>query len=106
MAKNNRERIDDMFELLAGPLDAFIQRSVSPQLNGEANWTALVLLRDEGKGIKGNSYNRADPQLQLRMITENIPNQLRKGWYPFSDVLGRVGQSYCSELRDARNAWA
>ncbi len=40
------------------------------------------------------------------MLTENIPHQLRKGWYPFDDAIGRVGQGYTKELREYRNDWA
>ena len=40
------------------------------------------------------------------MLTENIPHNLKAGWYPFDDAIGRVGQGYCKELREARNDWA
>jgi hypothetical protein len=105
MATSNRDRIGRMFELLAPPLDAFIQAAVGPRLNGDADWTALLELKDGDKAA-GKKYSRTDPQDQLRMITENVPARLKKDWYPFSDSLGRVGQSYCQELRDVRNAWA
>jgi hypothetical protein len=94
-----------MFELLAPALDAFIQQAVQPKLNRDAEWTVLLELKDRDKAA-GKQYRRLDPQDQLRMITENVPARLKKDWYPFSDALGRVGQSYCQELRDVRNAWA
>jgi predicted AAA+ superfamily ATPase len=105
MALSNRDRIGKMFELLAPPLDVFIQSAVGSKLNGDADWTKLLELKDGDKG-SGKQYRRLDPQDQLRMITENVPARLKKDWYPFSDALGRVGQSYCQELRDVRNAWA
>ena len=40
------------------------------------------------------------------MLTENIPHNLKPGWYPFDDAIGRVGQGYSKELREARNDWA
>ena len=56
--------------------------------------------------MDGKEYDRLDPQVQLRMLTENIPHNLKSGWYPFDDAIGRVGQGYAKELREARNDWA
>ena len=55
---------------------------------------------------EGKEYDRLDPQVQLRMLTENIPHNLKPGWYPFDDAIGRVGQGYSKDLREARNEWA
>ena len=106
MAFSNRDRVGKMFELLAPPLDEFIARSVASKLNKGASWTVLVQLKDEQKGVTGKEYHQLDPQVQLRMLTENIPHNLKAGWYPFDDAIGRVGQGYCKELREARNDWA
>jgi hypothetical protein len=106
MATSNRDRVGKMFELLAPALDDFIARSVAPQLPEGASWTGLVALKDKQKGIEGKDYQRLDPQVQLRMLTENIPHNLKAGWYPFDDAIGRVGQGYSKELREARNEWA
>ena len=106
MAISNRDRIGKTFELLAPALDDFIARSVAPRLSEGASWTELVASKDKKKGIKGRDYHALDPQLQLRMLTENIPHTLEPGWYPFDDAIGRVGQGYCKELREARNDWA
>lgn len=106
MATSNRDRIGRMFELLAPALDEFITRSVASALNKGTDWTVFVQLKDESKGIDGKEYSRLDPQVQLRMLTENIPAGLRKGWYPFDDAIGRVGQGYTKELREYRNDWA
>ncbi len=106
MATSNRDRIGRMFELLAPALDDFIARSVAPQLPEGAVWPALVAMKDKKKGIEGKEYERLDPQVQLRMLTENIPHNLKPGWYPFDDAIGRVGQGYSKELREARNDWA
>jgi predicted AAA+ superfamily ATPase len=105
VATSNRDRIGKMFELLAPPLDAFIAGAVEPKLKGQP-WTALVALKDKSNGIPDRDYERLDPQVQLRMITENIPNAIQKGWYPFSDQLSPAQRSFTSELRDARNTWA
>ena len=106
MAISNRDRVGKMFELLAPPLDEFISRSVASRVNKGASWTVLVQLKDEQKGVTGREYHQLDPQVQLRMLTENIPHNLKAGWYPFDDAIGRVGQGYCKELREARNDWA
>ena len=106
MAMSNRDRVGRMFELLAPPLDEFISRSVASKLDKGASWTVLVQLKDEQKGVTGKEYHHLDPQVQLRMLTENIPHNLKAGWYPFDDAIGRVGQGYCKELREARNDWA
>src|SRR4051812_1718060 len=106
MATSNRDRIGRMFELLAPPLDEFIARSVAAQLPDGASWTALVAMKDKKRGVDGKAYDKRDPQVQLRMLTENIPHNLQAGWYPFDDAIGRVGQGYSKELREARNDWA
>src|SRR4051812_12758887 len=106
MATSNRDRIGKMFELAAPALDNFISRSVAFQLPEGATWTSLVEMKDKKRGISGKEYLRLDPQVQLRMLTENIPHNLKTGWYPFDDAIGRVGQGYAKELREARNDWA
>lgn len=106
MALSNRERIGRMFELMAPALDDFIGTAVAPAVKDGASWTALVALKDQKKGIDGKEYHALDPQVQLRMLTENIPHHLKAGWYPFDDAIGRVGQGYAKELREFRNDWA
>src|SRR3954467_1805040 len=95
-----------MFELLAPALDDFIGRAVASELPKGASWPALVAMKDKKKGLEGKQYDRLDPQVQLRMLTENIPHNLKPGWYPFDDAIGRVGQGYSKELREYRNDWA
>src|SRR4051794_4490598 len=106
MATSNRDRIGRMFELLAPALDEFIARSVASEVPEGASWPALVAMKDKKKGIEGKEYSALDPQVQLRMLTENIPHNLKPGWYPFDDAIGRVGQGYAKELREYRNDWA
>ena len=106
MAISNRDRVGRMFELLAPSLDEFISSAVAPALTEGSSWTSLVALKDKNKGVEGKDYHQLDPQVQLRMLTENIPNNVKQGWYPFDDAIGRVGQGYSKELREARNDWA
>src|SRR3954452_25415042 len=103
MATTNRDRIGTLFELLAPALDDFIVRSVASQLSPRASWTTLVAMKDKKKGIEGNEYSALDPQVQLRMLTEDIPHNLKPGWYPSDDAIGRVAQGYAKELRQYRN---
>lgn len=106
MALSNRDRVGQMFEVLAPELDEFIQKSVGPDIAADAIWTSLVELRDTTKGITGKQYSRTDPQVQLRMITQGIANQVKKGWYPFSAHLSQAQMSLASELFGVRNSWA
>lgn len=109
MAKSdsNRDRIGRMFELLAPALDEFITAAVEPDLDEGTEWPMLVALKDKRKkGEVRDEYERLDPQVQLRMLTENVPHHVKSGWYPFDGQLGPTQRSYASELRDARNEWA
>src|SRR4051794_17643983 len=106
MATSNRDRIGQMFDVLAPVLDDFITGVLQADLTGDTDWTQLVQLKDAKSGISGKKYSRLDPQLSLRMLTEKIPNQVKHGWYPFDGHFTRPQESYASELREARNAWA
>lgn len=105
MALSNRDRIGKMFEIIAPPLHDYISSvigAVEPAAG--ANWTELVAAKD---GHTGKVYDPLDPQVQLRMLTEPaITNHVKARWYPFSDTLGRVGEAFATELRNARNTWA
>jgi hypothetical protein len=106
MALSNRDRIGQMFDALAPALNEFITRVLSPQLPEGRGWTTLVALKDSRNGVTGKTYSATDPQVQLRMLTENIPHQVNPGWFPFDGQLSKLQQSYASELRDVRNTWA
>jgi hypothetical protein len=106
MATSNRDRVGKMFELLAPPLDGFIARALAPGVKKGTSWTSLVEQKDHKRASAGRDYHQQDPQVQLRVLTENIPASIKQGWYPFDDAIGRVGQGYAKELREARNDWA
>lgn len=106
MATSNRERVGQMFDVLSPALDAFISGVVGSSLTADTDWSDLIKLKDIKHGKELRSYSTSDPQMQLRMLTENITGQVKQGWYPFRDYLGRVQESYASELREARNKWA
>lgn len=106
MAPSNRQRIGHMFELIAPALDSFIASVVGSELGGASSWTALVEAKDAKNGTAGKEYSTTDPQVQLRMLTENIPHQVRPGWFPFDGQLSPLHKAYAGELRDVRNKWA
>jgi Swt1-like HEPN/Protein of unknown function (DUF499) len=109
MALSNRDRIDRMFQLIAPALDDFISSVIgqADQPTG-AEWTKLVQRKDATNGVPvGKAYDRLDPQIQFRMLTEgNITSGFKQGWYPFNQALGRPGETFASELREVRNQWA
>ena len=106
MASSNRERVGQMYELLAPALDSFILSVIGSELSRGASWTALVEAKDTKNGITGKRYSATDPQVQLRMLTENIPHQVKPGWFPFDGQLSPLHKAYAGELRDVRNKWA
>lgn len=103
---SNRDRMGKMFGLLAPELDRFITEAVEPELEEGVAWPDLLAMKDEGKGKGGGDYDRNDPQVQLRFLTENIPNNYRKGWYPFDGLLSPAQKLLGAELREDRNKWA
>lgn len=109
MAVSNRDRIDQMFQVMAPALDDFISSVVGqadPALGAE--WTKLVQAKDVKNGASASkSYEPLDPQVQFRVLTEgNITAAYKPGWYPFNQALGRTGETFASELREVRNNWA
>lgn len=105
MALSNRERVGKMFEIIAPALDDYISSvigAVDPSAG--ANWVQLVAAKD---GQAGRLHDPLDPQVQLRILTETaITTNVKPRWYPFSDTLGRVGEAFATELKNARNTWA
>lgn len=106
MALSNRDRIGKMFEVAAPALDDFLQRVLGSELPAGQRWPLLVAAKDAKNGIEGKHYSATDPQVQFRILTENIPHQVKPGWFPFDKHLSRGQLSFASELRDVRNDWA
>jgi len=105
MALSNRDRVGKMFEIIAPALDDYISSIIgAADRAAGANWVALVAARD-GDGSK--IYDPLDPQVQLRVLTDtSITTNVKPRWYPFTDTLGRVGEAFATELKNARNTWA
>ncbi|WP_200172468.1 DUF499 domain-containing protein [Tomitella cavernea] len=106
MALSNRDRVGRAFEQLAEGLDQFLTRVFAGEITGDADWTALLQLRDKQGGISGKTYQRTDPQCSLKIIATNVTGQIKKGWFPLNDFLSRAQMSLASELMDTRNKWA
>lgn len=109
MAVSNRDRIDQMFQVLAPALDDFISLvigQVDPALG--ADWVKLVQSKDLKNGAQaGKLYDPLDPQVQFRILTEgNITANYQPRWYPFNQAIGRTGETFANELREVRNTWA
>jgi len=99
MAVSNRDRISKGFEVLAAGLFEFVDHQMAQAAeNVGQDWTKLLEARDEQKmGVK-KKYEKDDPAVQLRVITDE--------WRIFGKVLSRAQQSLASELREIRNKWA
>src|SRR5690349_10492199 len=102
MALSNRDRIGQMFEVLAPALDQFLDSTIGPQIASDKTWVdvyAAVLRTDHG-------VESSDPSVQLKFVSENFPGRFKRGWTPFRDSLGRIDEAYASELLQVRHAWA
>jgi len=99
MAISNRDRVSKGFDVLSAGLSDFVDRHMSTASEGLGlDWVQVIEKRDETKtGIKRN-YDKEDPAVQLRVITEE--------WRIFGKVFSRAQQSLASELREVRNSWA
>lgn len=103
MATSNREYVGRALEILAGALDPFIARVVAPHLpDGVTDWARLVEAKDAEAGKSIGTYERTDPQVQFRIITERMGAL----GFLFNNALSRTEQNYAGELRQVRNDWA
>ena len=99
MAISNRDRVSKGFDVLSAGLIDFVDRQMTSASEGIGiDWVEVIEKRDETKnGVKKN-YEKEDPAVQLKVITEE--------WRIFGKVLSRAQQSLASELREVRNSWA
>ena len=98
MATSNRDRVGRGFELLAQGLLPFVEQHMSSATPAGRDWVDVLGARDAAKFGTSKKLDKNDPQLLLRVVTEE--------WRVFKDVLSRVEQSFATELRDTRNRWA
>ncbi len=97
MAVSNRDRVQRAFELLAVGLEPFVDQKMGAAAP-DGDWIGLLEGRDEQKNGMRKSYDKHDPAVLLRCITED--------WRVFSRSLSRAQQSFATELRETRNRWA
>jgi len=99
MAISNRDRVSKGFDVLSAGLLDFVDRQMSSATAGMGNdWVHIIEKRDEVKNGAKKIYEKEDPAVQLKVITEE--------WRIFGTVLSRAQQSLASELREVRNSWA
>ncbi|PWU52349.1 AAA family ATPase [Micromonospora sp. S4605] len=98
MAISNRDRVGRGFELLAAGLVKFVDDAMTAAVPVGQEWIKVLEARDAAKHGSAKTYSKTDPQVQLKVLTEE--------WRVFKDQLSRVELSFASELRDVRNRWA
>ena len=106
MATSNRDRIDQMFHVLARRSMTFIL-GVGPELPAGHDWTQLVRSRTPRTARTGKTYDAHRP-------AGAVPDADREHRAPGQAGLvsvrqassARVQKSFASELREVRNEWA
>ncbi len=101
MAVSNRDHVGQGLDLLAQAIGPFVARVLAPLVPAGRDWTALLALEDRD-GAGDREYSPADPQAQLRVITERLGDH----GFPFDRALSRAERNLANELRDVRNKWA
>lgn len=86
---------------LALRLNDILTRELAHVL-GTLEWPTVLRELDRAKGYPERTYDSADLQAQLRMLTERLGGLK----YPFDDPATRVVSTLGSELRIVRNRWA
>ena len=99
MPISNRDRVSRAFDVLSAGLMDFVDRQMTNASEGSGkDWIQVIEERDTVKNGITKNYEKEDPAVQLRMITDE--------WRIFGKVLSRAQQSLASELREVRNSWA
>jgi hypothetical protein len=103
MAVSNRDRIGQMFNLLAPKLDAFLSQILDPQLEAGRTWVDIVTTVDNSDG---REVHRGDPSVQLKVVTRDYTHRYRRNWRPLNSHLNRTHLAYAAELLQVRHDWA
>jgi len=99
MAISNRDRVSKGFDVLSAGLFDFVDRQMASASEAVGiDWIEVLEKRDGTKNGVKKIYEKEDPAVQLKVITEE--------WRVFGKVLSRAQQSLASELREVRNSWA
>ncbi|HWS57042.1 MAG TPA: Swt1 family HEPN domain-containing protein, partial [Actinotalea sp.] len=97
MTLTPRERVGRGLDILAAGLRPFVDLHMSASTPGK-DWVALLQARDEQRDGRPRVYSADDPQVVLRVLTEE--------WRTFGPDLTRVMRAMAQELRETRNQWA
>ena len=104
MASSNRDRVGQMFTVVAPALETFIDRVMGTDLPVGTTWIDLVAAAD---GNNGMEHSSGDPAQQLKFLTkDHYTLKFKPGWKPFRKILSRTDQAYASELLQVRHSWA
>lgn len=103
MAVSNRDRVGQMFDLLAPKLDAFLSLILDPQLEAGRTWVDIVTTVDNNNA---RDVHRGDPSVQLKVVTQDYTHRYRRNWRPLAAHLNRTHQAYAAELLQVRHTWA
>ncbi|HEX6356066.1 DUF499 domain-containing protein [Actinophytocola sp.] len=103
MAVSNRDRIGQMFDLLAPKLDAFLSQILDPQLEAGRTWVNIITTVDNSDS---REVHRGDPSVQLKLITRDYTHRYRRNWRPLNSHLNRTHLAYAAELLQVRHTWA
>ncbi|PPH72982.1 hypothetical protein C5C90_13150 [Rathayibacter sp. AY1D4] len=96
-----RASVQSGLDHLAHRLNDILTRKLAHVL-GTLEWPTVLRELDRAKGYPERTYDSADLQAQLRMLTERLGGLK----YPFDDPSTRVVSTLGSELRIVRNRWA
>lgn len=99
MAISNIDRVGRALDVLGSALEPFVAGVLAPHIPDHVDWTAVLAAKD---GRDGHDYDRNDPQMQLRAVTEKMGTL----GFPFSELLSRGEQNLAGEMREVRNGWA
>ncbi len=98
MAVTNRQRIDQVLQLLQAGLGPFVERELQTKYGDRARAEALRLLGDD-RNVAGKAVGQWEVAALLKVMWA--------GWDDvFARVLGRAERNLVAELREWRNKWA
>lgn len=92
MAVSNRDRIGQMFDVLAPALETWIAGVLDQQSPEGRTWVPARAVRDSKKGISTRTPLRGSAGA-VAHAHQNIPSKLKPGWYPFDGQLRSMGSS-------------
>jgi len=96
---SNIDRVGRALDVLSEALEPFVNEVLGQHAPNGADWTVVLAAKDDRNP---HDYDRNDPQVQLRAITERLGTL----GFPFNELLSRGEQNLAGEMREVRNGWA